>query len=89
MAHVLLQFTVESYAKWKPIFDSKEDFRTQAGCLGAQIFRSGNNPLEVFCLLEWDELENARTFAASSELKKGMEEAGVTGEQNINFLHQV
>mgnify|MGYP001361419660 CR=1 FL=1 len=89
MAHALLQFTVESYAKWKPVFDAKEDLRAQAGVLGTQIFRSGNNPREVFVLLEWEELEKARVFYASPEFKQAMEEAGVNGEPNINFLHEV
>ena len=89
MAHVLVQFTVESYAKWKPAFDAGLDLRTQAGALGSQVFRSGNNPREVFVLLEWEELEKARVFFAAPELKQAMEAAGVTNEPTINFLHEV
>ncbi|MCH2525237.1 MAG: antibiotic biosynthesis monooxygenase [Dehalococcoidia bacterium] len=89
MAHVLVKFSVESYAKWRPMFNANESFRAQAGCQSAQVFRDGNNPFEILVLFEWDELENARKFSTSPELKAAMEESGVKGEAQFNFLHEV
>ena len=89
MAHMLVRHKVENYAKWKPVFDEHEPARIEAGCLGAQVFRSGNDPYEVFVLMEWDELEKARKFAASQDLREAMERAGVADHPDIYFMHQV
>ena len=89
MAHVLAKFSVESYAKWRPIFNANESVRAQAGCQSAQVFRDGNNPFEILILFEWDELENARKFTSSAELKAAMEESGMKGAPEFNFLHEV
>jgi quinol monooxygenase YgiN len=89
MAHMLVRHKVESFAKWRPAFNEHEPARKEAGCLGAQVFRSGNDPFEVFVLLEWDELERARQFAESPELRQAMEQAGVADQPDIYFLHEV
>lgn len=89
MAHMLVKLNIESYAKWRPIFDGHESFRTAAGALSAQVFRSGDDPFQVFVLMEWDELERARQFAISDELKAAMEQSGMTGPPEISFMSEV
>ena len=44
---------------------------------------------EVVILMEWDELERARQFVASPDLKEAMQNAGVTDMPTITFLSQV
>ncbi|MDA0989083.1 MAG: cyclase [Chloroflexi bacterium] len=90
MAHVLVRQKVESYPKWRPVFDEHDAMRVAAGQIGTpQVFRSGDDPWEVLVLIEWDELERARQFVASPDLKAAMEEAGVTDIPTITFLSQV
>ena len=90
MAHLLVRHKVESYAKWRPAFNEHDANRVAAGQVGApQVFRSGDDPWEVVILMEWDELERARQFVSSPNLKEVMEHAGVTDEPTINFLSQV
>jgi heme-degrading monooxygenase HmoA len=81
---------VESYAKWRPIFDEHDATRRDAGAIGTpQVFRSGDDPFEVVVLMEWEELEKARKFVASDELRAAMENAGVTEQPTIIFLQEV
>ena len=54
-----------------------------------QVFRSGDDPWEVLVLMEWDELERARQFAASDGLKEAMQNAGVTDDPTFTFLQEV
>ncbi|MBF8267788.1 MAG: hypothetical protein HW388_1296 [Dehalococcoidia bacterium] len=89
MAHVLVRHKVESYAKWRAVFDKQVATRAANGAIGARVFRSGDDPWEVFVLLEWDELEKARKFTKSDELRQAMEQAGVTGQPDVHFLHEM
>ena len=57
MAHVIFRHTVESYAKWRPLFNEQASLREAAGAIGdPMVFRSGDNPFEVLVLMEWEEL---------------------------------
>jgi heme-degrading monooxygenase HmoA len=89
MAHMLVRHNVESYAKWRPVFNQHAAVLKAAGCTGTQVFRSGNDPFEIFVLTEWEELEKARKFAASDVLREAMEKAGVTGKPDIYFMQEV
>ncbi|MDE2861384.1 MAG: hypothetical protein OYI31_05300 [Chloroflexota bacterium] len=90
MAHLLIRHKVESYAKWRPAFNEQAADRQAAGQEGeAQVFRSGDDPWEVLVLMEWDELERARQFAASDATREAMQAAGVTDEPTFHFLQGV
>lgn len=86
MAHLFIRAKVESYAKWRPVFDGDAETRKEAGATGdVQVFRSGDDPWEILVLMEWDELERARQFVASGAIKNPM----FTDEPDIYFLHGV
>ena len=90
MAHLLVRLKIEDYSKWRATFDANDAFRKSSGAVGTpQVFRSGDDPWEVSILMEWDELERARQFTKSDELREAMQQAGVTGPPDIYFLHQV
>jgi hypothetical protein len=40
-------------------------------------------------LLEWDEMDKARQFAQSEELREAMERAGVADQPDVYFLNEV
>ncbi len=89
MTHLLVRSKVEDYAKWKPVFDGMGAIRKAYGSKGGHVFRSADNPNEVVVLLEWDSVEKARQFAQSDDLRKAMQEAGVSDQPNIYFLEEV
>ena len=90
MAYILIRQKVESYPKWRPAFNEQAADRQAAGQVGdPQVFRSGDDPWEVLVLMEWDELERARQFAASDGLKEAMQNAGVTDDPTFTFLQEV
>ena len=67
MAHLFVNLKVSSYRKWKTTFDESSQVLSDAGCIGDQVFRSGDDPFQVFLLLEWDELERARQFVQTPQ----------------------
>ncbi len=89
MAHILVHHKVEDYKKWRPFFDDHSSFRSKNGSIGERIFRSANNPNEIFILFEWDSIENAKKFSQSDNLKEIMQKAGVLGMPDFNFIEDV
>ena len=88
MAYMLVRSSVQDYEAWKPVFESGMDMRRRNGEKSYQILREGNGSSELIALFQWDNLDNARRFAASPELKEAMQRAGVVGKPEILFLEE-
>ena len=86
MAFVLVRHSVEDWSKWKSAYDNHGEARQAAGCRGTQVFRNADDPNNIVVILEWDSLENARSFSESDDLREAMERAGVTGPPDITFI---
>lgn len=86
MSYVLIRHKVKDYASWKPVFDEHGSARQAAGSKGGRLFRSADDPNEVIAILEWDDLQKARDFVASPDLRQAMEQAGVADQPDIYFL---
>jgi quinol monooxygenase YgiN len=89
MPYLVIRHTVEDYARWKPLFDQHCVTRQNNGCRGGQLFRNANSPNELVILFEWDNLEKARQFSQSSDLREIMRRAGVIGQPDIYFLEKI
>ena len=88
MPCLLIRHTVQDYSVWKAVFDEQVDVRRANGSQGGRLFRSTESG-EVLALLEWDDLERARLFADSDDLREAMTRAGVTDRPDIWFLEDV
>ena len=89
MPYLLIRLKCEDYAKWKPVFDGNGDVRKASGSKGGHLFRNADDFNEVVVLLEWDNLDNARKFTQSDNLRKAMERSGVSDKPDIYFLDEV
>ncbi len=89
MPYLLVRHKVEDYAKWKPVYDQHATTRKASGGQGAQLFRNATDPNELVILFEWDDLERARQFAQSEDLRQAMQRAGVADQPDIYFLEEV
>jgi heme-degrading monooxygenase HmoA len=88
MAYMFVRSNVQDYKTWKSVFDSESDLRRRYGQKSYQILRPENGSNEVDILFAWDNLDNARKFASSAELKEAMQRAGVVGKPEISFLEE-
>ncbi len=89
MPYVLIRAKVEDYAKWKPVFDEHRATRQASGSKGGRLFRNADDPNETVILFEWDDLEKARQFAQSDDLRQRMQQSGVADRPDVYFLEEV
>ena len=89
MVYVVLDYKVEDYAKWKPVFDNYGETRKKAGSRGGKLFRYLEDKNHICALFEWDSKENATKFFASEETKKTQKGAGVLGKPMISYLDKI
>lgn len=88
MPTLLIRHRVADYPAWKTGFDEHGITRRASGSRGGRLFRDAADPNEVLILLEWDDLDRARLFADSDDLREAMTWSGVTGEPDIWFLEE-
>jgi heme-degrading monooxygenase HmoA len=86
MQYVLIIHKIEDYDKWRPVFDENMTNRKNNGSKEAHVFRNADNPNEIVILYEWDNLDNAKQFFESQDIKTKMQSAGVIGKPYIHFL---
>ena len=89
MPSLLIRHHVADYAAWKAVFDEQVLARRANGSQGGRLFHSSSDPNEILLLLEWDDLERARLFANSDDLREAMARSGVTDQPDIWFLVDV
>lgn len=89
MVHVLVRHKVADLNRWKESFDSHLNARMRAGELGFHLFQSVDDPRNVTLLLDWDSVEHARQFMGSEDLRSRMQQAGVIGAPDVQYLEDV
>ena len=91
MPYLLVHHKVADYAQWRPIYDEHAATRKASGASGSasgRVFRRATDPNELVILLEWDDLEKARQFAQSEDLRQTMQRAGVVDQPDVYFLNE-
>jgi heme-degrading monooxygenase HmoA len=89
MVYVLAIQRVEDYDKWKKIFDEHGAVRKSDGSRGALIYRDSNDPKQLAVITQWDDIEAAKNFSTSDDLKNTMKRAGVMGLPKLYYLEDV
>jgi heme-degrading monooxygenase HmoA len=86
MRALLIRHKVIDYETWLPGFDEQEAIRRAHGCQHGRLFRNVSDPNEILMLLEWDDLERARLFAQSDDLREELRQADVVDNPDVWFL---
>jgi hypothetical protein len=85
MQYVLVRHKIADFSKWKPAYDAH--FRgPSAGLKEKHLLRNIDNPNEIILLFEAEDLQKAKEFAGSSDLRETMQNAGVIDKLDIYFL---
>ena len=88
MPHVLIRHKVENYTNWKSAFDAHKAMRKAGGEKTYQIFHAADDPNNLVLLFEWDNLDSARRFLESLDLRQAMQKAGVSDQPDVYFLKE-
>jgi quinol monooxygenase YgiN len=89
MIQVLVRHQVADYRNWRSVFDGALDFRHDGGECSCRIFRKAGNPNDLTLLFEWDDMEKAQRYMTSDELRKKMQQSGVLGAPEIQYLAEM
>jgi hypothetical protein len=74
MPHLLVRHKVSDFSKWKPAYDAHSPARKEAGLQEEHLLRNMDNPNEIFLLFEVKDVEKAKEFGASANLREAMQD---------------
>ena len=86
MAFMLVRSKVRDFKTWKPAYDAHQPARDAAGLTEKYLLRNAEDSNEIVLLFEAQDLNRAKTFAASTDLRDRMQESGVVDKPDIYFL---
>lgn len=81
--------TVKDFEEWQTAFAENDEFRTEHGQRGYQVYQSVDDPNEVTVIFEWDEEKDPQAFFESKEMRERMDDAGLQGKPDISTLKLV
>ena len=87
MPFMLLRHKVRDFKTWKAGYDAHQPARTEAGLAEKHLLRNSDDPNEVVILFEAQDLDRAKAFTQSADLREKMEEFGVIDKPDIYFLN--
>lgn len=87
MVRVFIRHKVHDYAAWRKGYDAFEPTRVKLGAQGHAVYRDVDDGNDVTAWHDFNNLEAARAFLNSFELKVAMQNAGVIGPPTIWFTH--
>jgi hypothetical protein len=86
MGVMIVYLEVKDYDAWRPIFDDNAPYRRAASLSNERIFRSVDDVHRLVILMDAEDLDKAREYAASPHLKEALAEAGVTRAPTNYFV---
>ena len=91
MTYVLINHEVEDYNKWKPLYDESIDkgMLKNMGAKVSSVFHTTEDNNHLVTITQFENLESAKNFAESDDLRTAMQKAGVKGKPEIYFLEEI
>jgi quinol monooxygenase YgiN len=86
MAVSLVLHRVADYDAWRKVYDSVSQMQNDGGVTQQSVHRMADDPDNVLVIHYFNDVETARAFFASPELKDAMQRAGVQGEPRIEYF---
>ena len=85
-AALIVRSHVADFDKWKAVFDAHEPGRRDHGIDGHHINRAEDDPNRLTIYFPVSDLDGARAYFASDEVKAAMAEAGVQGPPDFDWV---
>jgi hypothetical protein len=86
-SYMVVRHNVRNFAEWKAGYDAHLSKRVEAGLTEKHLLRGADDTNEVFLLFEARDLNRARGFAESADLRETMQKVGVVGKPDIYFFN--
>ena len=88
MNYILIHHKVTNFEKWKDAYDAHFLARATAGLKEEHLLHNVDDHNEVVVLFSTQDLNLAKEFAASSDLRDAMQKAGVIDKPDVYFLNE-
>jgi heme-degrading monooxygenase HmoA len=88
MFYGIFMVKVEDYDKFLSIIKEDESLIKSFDGKSAQVLQVLDNPNMGIVIVKWENLENAKKFVESEELKARMQAGGVSGKPEIYFAEE-
>jgi len=88
-AAIVVTHKIADWDRWKQVFDAHETARRDHGILGHHINRGEDDPNAIMIYMAVGDVEAARAFSRSPDLKSAMEEAGITSAPDFTWVTPV
>ena len=74
---------VADYAAWKKGYDGFANYQKTHGVIHESVYQSIDNPNDITVIHDFNNINEAKAFAGSAELKATMSKLGVKGTPQI------
>ena len=85
MPTLFVKHQVANYDTWRPAYDGHLPKRTEAGLKEIGVYRDAKDPNTLLIAWAADDVNKAKTFINSPDLKARMKDAGVVSEPRFWF----
>jgi quinol monooxygenase YgiN len=86
MVAMIVRHRVANYDKWRELFDSMHTTRAAHGWTGSDVYRDAADPNLVTIVNHIKDIEGAKKYGGSPDLRAAMERGGVIGAPDVTFL---
>jgi hypothetical protein len=86
-AYLLIRHKVRDFSEWKRGYDLHLPKRTEAGLTEKHLLRGASDANEVVLLFQAKDLDSAKAFVESADLRQTMQKVGVLDKPDIYFLN--
>ena len=87
-AALIVRHRVANFEAWKKVFDGMVDIRRAHGWTSAIVYRDATDPNMVTIVNRVKDVDGAKRYAGSPELRAGMANAGVQGPPEVFFAEE-
>ena len=86
-SYMLIRHKVRNFSEWKRGYDAHLPKRIEAGLTEKYLLRRADDPNELILLFEAKDINRAKAFTESADLKDAMQKAGVVDKPDIYTLN--
>lgn len=88
MTSILVQVKVQDYSKWRAVFDENASNRASKGMGASKVYRNSEDMNSVAIFIDVTDVEKARAYADSDELKQAQMKGGVIPPPMMTWLNE-
>jgi hypothetical protein len=86
MPHLFVRHKVADYKVWRVGFDAHLAERQRAGLTDLHVYSTQDDPNDVVMMFTVLDMERAKAYTQSDDLKQSMHQFGVIGKPEAVFL---